>query len=266
MKVFYKKDLEFNIEKNIVEVGTISKLFEMVNFLQSRNKLDCIEIQARPSKKLLNCMLWFDSQRIETVYHWQGKLLKNEQAISVLTYTLCGQAITANLAEITYKTKKLIIENNIPLDVINNIDNYAERFHSCHIEVGQSLVLVEKKSTYKPTDLERKQWGVSDKTYAFSNNGKCKYIYQTTLYDLLVAYLEYKYITNNKVQFEENWQTLTELTQLAILETLKNCGRDYTIPLSACEPIDNFDNTRYENICYWKSRQAPVILGFVFTS
>lgn len=266
MKVYFKKGQTFEINENTIEVGTISKLFEMVNFLQSRNKLDCIEISARPSKKLLNCMLWFDSQRIETVYHWQGSIIPTEKAIEVLTYTLCGQAIESNLAELQFKTKKLIIENNITPDIILNIDNYAERFRNCHIEIGESLVLVEKTSTYRPTDLERKQWGVSDKEYAFSNNGKCKYIYQTTLYDLLVAYLEYKYIANNKVQFEENWQTLTELTQLAILETLKNCGRDYTIPLSACEPIDNFDNTRYENICYWKSRQAPVILGFVFTS
>lgn len=250
MKVYFKKDLEFNINENTIEVGTSSKLFEMVNFLQSRNKLDCIEISARPNKKLLNYLLWFDSQSIKTVYHWQGKLLKNEQAISVLTCTLCGQAITANLAEITYKTKKLIIENNIPLDVINNIDNYTERFHSCHIEIGQSLVLVEKPSTYKPTDLERKQWSISDKDFSFTNSGKCKYVYQTTLYDLLVAYLEYKYITNNKVKFEENWQTLTELTRLAIAETLKNCNRDYTVPLSACEAPDNYDNTRYENICY----------------
>lgn len=250
MKISYKKEQTFEITEDIVKVGTVSKLFEMVNFLQSRNSLDCIEIQARPSKKLLNCMLWFDSQRIETVYHWQGKLLKNEQAISVLTYALCGQAIESNLKELQFKTKKLIIENNITPDIILNIDNYNERFHSCHIEVSTSLVLVEKTSTYRPTDLERKQWGVSDKEYAFSNNGKCKYTYQTCLYDKLLAYLEWKYISDNAIKFEENWQTLTELTQLAIAETLKNCDRDYTIPISACEPIDNYDSTRYENICY----------------
>ena len=250
MKVKYEKGKEFSIVENTIEVGTVSKLFEMVNFLQSRNKLDCIEIQAKPSKKLLNCMLWFDSQNIKIIYNWQGGLIKNEQAISVLTYALCGQAITANLAEITYKTKKLIIENNIPLDVISHIDNYAERFHSCHIEVSQSLVLVEKKSTYKPTDLERKQWGVADKDFSFTNDGKCRYVYQTTLYDKLLAYLEWKYISDNAITFEESWQTLTELTQLSIMETLKQCNRDYTIPLSACEPQNNYDNSRYENICY----------------
>ena len=138
MKVYFKKNLEFNINENIIEVGTSSKLFEMVNFLQSRNKLDCIEISARPSKKLLNYLLWFDSQRIETVYHWQGRLLKNEQAISVLTYALCGQAIESNLKELQFKTKKIIIENNISAEVIINIDNYTERFRSCHIEIGQS--------------------------------------------------------------------------------------------------------------------------------
>ena len=250
MKIYFKKDLEFNIASNIIEVGTISKLFEMVNFLQERNKLDCIEIQSRPSKKLLNYLLWFDSQRIETVYHWQGRLLKNEQAISVLTYALCGQAIESNLKELQFKTKKLILEHNISTEVIINIDNYMERFRNCHIEVGQSLVLVEKSSTYRPTDLERKQWGVSDKDFAFSNNGKCKYIYQTTLYDQLVAYLEYRYISDNKITFEESWQTLTELSRLAITETLKACNRDYTIPLSACEPPDNYDGIKYENICY----------------
>lgn len=250
MKVFYKKGQTFEINENTIEVGTISKLFEMVNFLQSRNRLDCIEIQARPSKKLLNCMLWFDSQDIDIMYHWQGGIIPTKKAIEILTCTLCGQAIESNLKELQFKTKKIIIENNIPLDVISNIDNYAERFRSCHINIGQSLVLVEKTSTYRPTDLERKQWGVSDKEYAFSNNGKCKYSYQTCLYDKLVAYLEYKYITDNAIQFEESWQTLTELTQLAIAETLKACNRDYTVPLSACEPIDNYDNTRYENICY----------------
>lgn len=250
MKVKYEKGKEFSIVENTIEVGTSSKLFEMVNFLQSRNKLDCIEIQARPSKKLLNYLLWFDSQDIEVQYHWQGDLLENGQAIACLSHSLCGQAINSNLKEIAFKTKKLIIENNITPDIILNIDNYAERFRNCHIEIGTSLVLIEKTSTYKPTDLERKQWGINDTEYAFSNNGKCKYTYQTCLYDKLLAYLEWKYITNNKVQFEESWQTLTELSQLAIAETLKNCGRDYTIPLSACEPQDNFDSTRYENICY----------------
>lgn len=250
MKVYFKKGQTFEINENTIEVGTISKLFEMTNFLQSRNKLDCIEISARPSKKLLNCMLWFDSQDIEVQYHWQGSVIYNARAIEVLTCTLCGQAITANLAEITYKTKKLIIENNIPLDVISNIDNYAERLHSCHIEVGQSLVLVEKKSTYKPTDLERKQWGVADKDFSFTNDGKCRYVYQTTLYDKLIAYLEWKYITDNAIKFEESWQTLTELTRSAIAETLKACNRDHTVPLSACEAQDNFDSSRYENICY----------------
>lgn len=251
MKVFYKKDLEFNItEKNVIEVGTVSKLFEMINFLQSRNKLDCIEIISRPSKKLLNCMLWFDSQDIEVQYHWQGDLLENEQAISVLTYALCGQAINNNLAEIAYKTKKIIIEHDIPLDVILNIDNYTERFNSCHIEVGTSLVLIEKTSTYRPTDLERKQWGVSDKDYAFTNNGKCRYTYQTCLYDKLLAYLEWKYISDNAITFSENWQTLTELTQLSIMETLKANNRDYTVPLSACEPPDNYDGVKYERACY----------------
>ena len=250
MKIYFKKDLEFNINENTIEVGTSSKLFEMVNFLQSRNKLDCIEIQARPSKKLLNYLLWFDSQDIEVQYHWQGSVILTKKAIEVLTCTLCGQAIESNLRELQFKTKKLILENSIPTEVIINIDNYTERFRNCHIEIGKSLVLVEKTSTYRPTDLERKQWGVTDKNFAFSNNGKCKYVYQTTLYDLLVAYLEYKYITDNKVQFVENWQTLTELTRSAIEETLKACNRDYTVPLSACEPIDNYDNSRYENICY----------------
>lgn len=250
MKVKFKKDLEFNINENTIEVGTSSKLFEMINFLQSRNRLDCIEIYARPSKKLLNYLLWFDSQDITIQYHWQGDILKNKQAINVLTYALCGQAINSNLAEIAYKTKKIIIEHDIPLDVILNIDNYEERFRSCHIEIGQSLVLVEKTSTYRPNDLERKQWSISDKEYAFSNNGKCKYIYQTTLYDKLIAYLEYKFITDNAIKFDESWQSLTELTRSAIAETLKACNRDYTIPLSACEAQDNYDNTRYNNICY----------------
>lgn len=250
MRIYFEKGQVFNIEENIVKVGTISKLFEMSNFLQSRSKLDCIEIQSRPSKKLLNCMLWFDSQDIDIKYHWQGSIIPTKKAIEVLTYTLCGQAINSNLAELAFKTKKLIIENNITPDIIINIDNYTERFNSCHIEVGTSLVLIEKTSTYRPTDLERKQWGVSDKDYAFTNNGKCKYIYQTCLYDKLLAYLEWKYISDNAIKFEENWQTLTELSRQAIMETLKNCSRDYTIPLSACEPQDNFDNTRYENICY----------------
>ena len=107
MKIYFKKGQAFNINENIIEVGTISKLFEMVNFLQSRNNLNCIEIQARPSKKLLNCMLWFNSQDIEILYHWQGGLLENEKAIEILTYTLCGQAIESNLADLQFKTKKL---------------------------------------------------------------------------------------------------------------------------------------------------------------
>ena len=250
MKVKYEKGKEFNITENTIEVGTSSKLFEIVNFLQTRNSLDCIEIISRPSKKLLNYLLWFDSQDIEVKYRWQDDLLENEQAIQVLTYVLCGQAIESNLKELQFKTKKLILENSIPAEVIINIDNYTERFRSCHIEVGESLVLVEKPSTYRPTDLERKQWGVSDRYFAFSNNGKCKYVYKTCLYDKLVAYLEYRYISDNAIQFEESWQTLTELTRSAIAETLKACNRDYTIPLSACEPIDNFESIRYENICY----------------
>lgn len=250
MKIFYKNNQEFNITENTIEVGTSSKLFEMINFLQSRNKLDCIEISARPSKKLLNCLLWFDSQDIEVQYHWQGSIIPTKKAIEVLTCTLCGQAIESNLRELLFKTKKLIIENGIPTEVILNINNYTERFNSCHIEVGTSLVLIEKTSTYRPTDLERKQWGVSDKDYAFTNNGKCRYTYQTCLYDKLLAYLEWKYISDNAITFSENWQTLTELTELAITETLKANNRDYTIPMSACEPLDNFDNSRYENICY----------------
>ena len=250
MKVKYEKEQTFDINENIVKVGTISKLFEMTNFLQSRNKLDCIEIQARPSKKLLNYLLWFDSQNIEVWYHWQGSVIHNAQAIEILTCVLCGQAINSNLAEIAYKTKKLIIENNISAEVIINIDNYTERFRNYHIEVGESLVLVEKSSTYHPTDLERKQWGISDRHFAFSNNGKCRYTYQTTLYDKLIAYLEYKFITDNAIKFDESWQSLTELTELAIAETLKANNRDYTIPVSACEPPDNYDNTRYNNICY----------------
>lgn len=250
MKIYFKKGQTFEINESTIEVGTISKLFEMVNFLQSRNRLDCIEIQARPSKKLLNCMLWFDSQDIEVWYHWQDEIILTKKAIEVLTCTLCGQAINSNLAELQFKTKKLILENGIPAEVIANIDNYTERFRSCHIEVGVSLVLIEKASTYKPTDLERKQWSVSDKDFSFTNDGKCRYTYQTCLYDKLIAYLEYKYISDNTIQFDESWQTLTELTRSAIAETLKACNRDYTVPLSACEAQDNYDSIRYERACF----------------
>ena len=253
MIIEYNRRIEETKKKNeTIKTGNYSLFWELIRQAIKMNKVFSVSLVDKLSKKLINSMYYFTAQGIEFTWTCNGIIYKDENALNHALHLNTEKAIAFQLFEERKEVAQIIHDYNISIDELNNIDLLCDiARQQYHIETGTSLVLIEKKSVFTPDALQAKQLGLqADISYV--NSGKCKYVYQSTLKDKLITLIEMKYINSNGIDIDKDcdYTTLTELTRLAISETLKANNRDYTIPLSACEPPDNYDSTRYNDICY----------------
>lgn len=154
------------------------------------------------SKEISNYTLAYLLQGANVRLLCDKGLFRNEEIISHISAVQANRYEDFKLDELLQKTWNLIVKNNIPLDVVRNIDLYipADKLSQYDIQLGQTELPVIKMNTYKPTDLQRKDWGVADKSFAFSKTKtQYKYQYTTTLYDKLIAWLQLKFYTENNI-------------------------------------------------------------------
>ena len=253
MIIEYNRRIEETKKENsIIKTGNKSLFWELIRQAQKMNKDFSVCIVDRLSKKLINSMYYFIAQGIEFTWTCNEVMYSNESALNHALHMNTEKTITLQLFETRKEVAQLIHDYNISIDELNNIDLLCDIARKqYHIETGTSLVLVEKKSVFTPDALQAKQLNLQA-NISYVNSGKCKYIYQATLKDKLLTLIEMKYINSNSIDIDENcdYTTLTELTQKYLCDVIQANNRDYTIPLSACEAQDNFDSTRYNNICY----------------
>lgn len=136
--------------------------------------------------------------------------------------------------ELLQRTWKLIIDNNIPLEVVRHIDDYIpmDKLSQYDIQLGQTIRPSVKRSTYKPTDLQRKEWGINDASFMFTKErAQCRYDYVVSLYDKLIAWLQLHYYIQNNIP------PLYTLEEIEKMQTVT--------PYSAMCEIN-----AYENACY----------------
>lgn len=239
-------------ENNIIKTGNKSLFWELVRQAQKMDKDFSICIVDKLSRKLINAMYYFMAQEIEFTWTCNGIKYSNESALNHALHLNTEKAIASQLFIERQEVAQLIHDYNISIDELNNIDILCDIARKqYHIEIGESLVLVEKKSVFTPDTLQAKQLGLQVGVSCI-NSGKCKYIYKATLKDKLMTLIEMKYIISNNVNIDKDcdYTTLTELTQKYLYDIIQANNRDYTVPLSACEAQDNFDSSRYKNICY----------------
>ena len=253
MIIEYNRRIEETKKENeTIETGSITLFWELIRQAQKINRDFSVCIIDKLTKKLINSMYYFTAQEIEFTWACNGVIYKNENALNHALHLNTEKAIAIQLFEERKEVAQLIHDYNISIDELNNINllcGIARQQY--HIETETSLLLIEKKSVFTPDALQAKQLNLQANV-SYVNSGKCKYIYQSTLKDKLITLIEMKYIISNNINIDENcdYTTLTELTQKYLCDVIQANNRDYTIPLSACEPQDNFDSTRYNNICY----------------
>lgn len=129
---------------------------------------------------------------------------------------------------------------NIDKEIAEHIDDYlnTELLSAYDITIGTSMTLVEKKNTYKPTDLERKEWNINDSDFAFSHDDKLVYRYIPTYEDKLQAYATLMYYIQNGLDSHEYNETKTgSISRKCLADTLTICGHADRIP-----PVDEFDS------------------------
>lgn len=161
-------------------------------------------VHARPSREVLNYLIAFDLSDIE--YHFidsKVNIFSGKRAIAHVSECVAYNAERFALEELSRKTWQLIISQNIPARVYEDIDSYIpfDMLSMYDIQLSQQLLPVTKMSTYKPTDLQRKEWSIADENFMFSKErASTKFVYTTTLYDKLLAYLQLKFYKEHGIE------------------------------------------------------------------
>ena len=253
MIIEYNRRIEETKKENeTIKTGNYSLFWELIRQAQKMNKDFSICIIDKLSKKLINAMYYFMAQGIEFTWTCNEIIYENENALSHALHLNTERAIAFQLFEERKEVAQIIHDYNISINELNNIDLLCDiARQQYHIETEASLILIEKKSVFTPNALQAKQLGLQA-NISYVNSGKCKYIYQSTLKDKLITLIEMKYLNSNSIDIDKDcdYTTLTELTQKYLYDVIQANGRDYTIPLSACEPPDNYDGVKYERACY----------------
>lgn len=186
------------------------------------------------SKSMMNYTLAYMRIGKEVRLFCDAGVFYNEEITAHISARWEERLETGELDKLSRRTWELIKENHIPIEVVRNIDCFlpTEQLSMYDIQIGQTVLPVVKMNTYKPTDLERKEWGVSDAGLAFSKErAKHRYTYTATLYDKLIAWLQLTYYIAHGI---------------APLYTHEETRRaEYVTPYSATV-IAN----QYENACY----------------
>ena len=253
MIIEYNRRIEETKKENeTIETGNYSLFWELIRQAQKMDKNFSVCIVDKLSRKLINAMYYFIAQGVSFAWTCNEIVYENENALNHALHLNTERTIAFQLFEERKEVAQIIHDYNISIDELNNIDLLCDiAKQQYHIETEASLVLIEKKSVFTPNTLQAKQLGLQA-NISYVNSGKCKYIYQSTLKDKLITLIEMKFINSNNINIDKDcdYTTLTELTQKYLYDVIQANNRDYTIPVSACEPPDNYDGIKYERACY----------------
>lgn len=207
------------------------------------------------TKKLQNYILAYSLQCIEEIVliHGERTFVGYDSIENYISYILTNRAIEYQSTRERKQVYDIIKTYKIPMEVVANIDDYlnTELLQAYDITLGQTTLLCEQRDTYKPTDLQRKEWQINDKDFAFSSNkAKAKYKDFTTLKDKLVAYitLDY-YISNGLTSTDYNESTTGNITRKHLNYCADVCGHAH--PYQDNDTVKNFiDHERFYHLAY----------------
>ena len=186
------------------------------------------------TKKTMNYIIAFLLDAHPVTLFCERGVFYDEQALAHVSEVIAERFEDYRLNELLARTWELIIDNNIPMEVVRNIDLHipARLLSMYDISLGVTELPFVKMNTYKPTDLQRKDWGIADKKFMFSKDrAQVQYKYITTLYDKLIAWLQLQFYINNGI---EPLYTLEEEERAELVT-----------PYSAACTLN-----AYENACY----------------
>lgn len=222
-----------NHKEGVTANAVILPLLENCMAYAKRTDKICI-VTRGVNRKIMNYITAFLMDMHPVVLYCNQGVFYNEQALMHASEIVAEKFESYKFNELLSRTWKLILDNEIPMHVVRDIDIHIplNMLAMYDIQVGVTELPIVKMNTYKPTDLQRKEWGVSDKDFVFSKDrAQLKYEYTTTLYDKLIAWLQLQYYTKHGI---------------APLFTFEDVERtELVTPYSA-----TCDLNAYENACY----------------
>lgn len=229
------KDLYFDLINHTSGVTASAVILpQLENSMPYVKRTDKICIVCRGvSRKIMNYITAFLMDMHPVVLYCEKGVFFDEQALMHASEVLAERFENFKIDELLSRTWKLIVDNAIPMDVVRNIDVHLplSMLSMYDIQLGVTELPIVKMNTYKPTDLQRKDWGVADKQFMFSKErAQTKYEYTTTLYDKLVAYLQLQFYVRNGIE---------------PLYTTEELDSQPVAPYSACAELN-----AYERACY----------------
>ena len=215
------KDLIIDLSKKhmypIYETVVLYELKNSMAYVDRTKKVDVYTVII--TKELENHLFIWHMKEYQVNLYYRDFLYTTPEAINNLIGTIrANQVASYAEQELRYRTSKLIVDNKIPHEVVADIDAHLplEELTRWDITIGQQVLPIIKQTTYKPTDLQRKEWGVSDPDFVFNKEREqVKSVYQVTLYDKLVAWLQ--------LQYYYTLITVAEPPQDGIIFPVSNC-------------------------------------------
>lgn len=210
------------------------------------------------TKKLSNYLIAYSLMDKPIKLYFKDFIYEDEKAIGACKDACNYRALDYALANERKRTWELIRDYNIPMEIVANIDDHLnhELLNEYDITIGESLILYEKMNTYKPTDLQREEWGVSDEHFVFSKpHSKLSYRTESTLADKLTAYIALQYYICNDITSDEYNQSRTSnINAMHQFHVAEICGHAPRIrQMCACDedPTQDFiDHERAYRMMY----------------
>lgn len=207
------------------------------------------------TKKLNNYLLAYSLLGVDDIMllHGQRVLSGYDKIENYISYVLTNRNIEYQSTRERKQVYSIIKDFHIPMEVVANIDDYIshELLQAYDITIGSTTLLCEKRDTYHPTDLQRKEWKISDKDFSFvSNRAKATYKDFVTLKDKLIAYITLQYYMDNGITSTDYNETTTgNITRKHINHCADVCGHAH--PFQTNDDVQNFiDHERFYHIAY----------------
>lgn len=203
MKTLYimdKKDLPEDTGEIIYEHVDVTR--KELAYYNGKN-IPVVIFANRCTAKIVTLMDTMDMMNIPYTLYSKGQVLNDSNAKLWASTDVREWFENKEISDLEYSTKSLIIKNRIPKAIWQHIDDYLdyEELFNYGITLSVQVLPVVKMNTYKPTDLQRSEWGIKDKAFAFcKEKAQCRYISETTLYDKLIAWLTLEYYKKEGIE------------------------------------------------------------------
>lgn len=203
------KNLCINLTNSIYAIPSERETFTLAELDGSKafaERTDTVVVVTdRITKKLYNYIQSYNLlpnlEHLILVY--RGRVLQGFDEIeSFVTPILLNRLIENESRQERQELYHIQKEFNVPMEILINIDDYlsTELLNAYDITVGTTNQMYEKSNVYRPTDLQRKEWGITDEHFSFSRNKAKRGIRNVvTLKDKLLAYVTLQYYIDNGI-------------------------------------------------------------------